>query len=71
MIFHDGLFYVYFLARDCLCATYQILKSLTAGKCAKKKTAKDYWYDFMKSRADRRYLDAQEYVDKMDSFFNK
>lgn len=40
-------------------------------KMAKKKTAKDYWYDFMKSRADRKYLDAKEYVDKMDSFFNK
>ncbi len=38
---------------------------------AKKKTAKDYWYDFMKSRADRKYPDAKEYVDKMDSFFNK
>lgn len=40
-------------------------------KMCKKQTAKDYWYDFLKKRADRRYLDAQEYVEKMDSFFNK
>ena len=40
-------------------------------KHSKKQTAKDYWYDFLKKRADRNYPRAQEYVDKMDSFFNK
>ena len=34
----------------------------------KKQTAKDYWYTFLKSRADRSYPGAQEYVDKMNFF---
>jgi len=40
-------------------------------KQCKKQTAKDYWYNFLKSRADRSYPGAQKYVDDMDSFFNK
>lgn len=44
---------------------------LNRWKHSKKQTAKDYWYDFLKSRADRGYPGAQEYVEKMDSFFNK
>jgi len=40
-------------------------------KQCKKQNAKDYWYNFLKSRADRSYPGAQKYVDDMDSFFNK
>jgi len=35
-------------------------------KMAKKKTAKDYWHDFMSKRAKRGYKGAQAVVDKMD-----
>ena len=37
-------------------------------KQCKKQTAKAYWYDFLKNRADRNYPGAKEYVDKMDFF---
>ncbi|WP_299329735.1 hypothetical protein [uncultured Psychrobacter sp.] len=31
-----------------------------------KQTAKDYWYNFLKARADRGVPGAQQYVDKID-----
>lgn len=32
----------------------------------KKQTAKDYWYQFLKARADRGIDGAQKYVDKIN-----
>ena len=31
-----------------------------------KHSTKDYWFDFLKSRADRGYPGAEEYVNKMN-----
>ena len=38
-------------------------------KHSTKQTAKDYWFDFLKSRADRGYPGAQDYVNKI-YFYN-
>ena len=57
-------------SRDDMCELSNA-EVLNRWKHSKKQTAKDYWYDFLKSRADRGYPGAQEYVEKMDSFFNK
>lgn len=40
-------------------------------KMCKKQTAKDYWYDFLLSRANRGDIEAKDKVAEMDSFFNK
>lgn len=37
-------------------------------KQAKKQTARDYWFNFLKSRADRGNKNAQDYVDKIYFF---
>tara|TARA_R110000751_G_scaffold302647_1_gene416819 strand:+ start:1465 stop:1770 length:306 start_codon:yes stop_codon:yes gene_type:complete len=71
VILHIGFFYVYFLARELLMCDLSNAEVFNRWKMCKKQTAKDYWYDFLKKRADRSYLDAQKYVDDMDSFFNK
>ena len=36
-----------------------------------KKTAKDYWFKFLKERANRRVAGAQEYVNKIERCENK
>ena len=36
-------------------------------KNSKKKTARDYWHEFLKARADRNIAGAQEYVDKIEA----
>ncbi|SLJ84478.1 hypothetical protein [Psychrobacter sp. DAB_AL43B] len=59
-----GLFYVYDLAGIAMCDLSNA-EVFNRWKHSKKKTAKDYWYDFLKSRADRNYPGAEEYVNKM------
>ena len=65
-----GFFIVQNLAGIAMCDLSNA-EAFNRWKHSKKQTAKDYWYDFLKSRADRGYPGAQEYVEKMDSFFNK
>ena len=64
-----GLFYCPRFGRDAMCEPSNA-EVYNRWKHSKKKTAKDYWYDFLKARADRNIAGAQKYVDKMDSIFN-
>lgn len=40
-------------------------------KHSKKQTAKDYWYDFLLSRANRGDIDAKDRIEKIDQRGNK
>ena len=62
---HDGFFYVQNLAGMLTMCDLTNQQAYDYYHEAKKACAKDYWYNFLKSRADRGVEGAQAYVDKI------
>jgi len=60
-----GFFIVYDLARTAMCDLSNA-EVYNRYQQSKKKTARDYWHEFLKARADRNIAGAQEYVDKIE-----
>ena len=62
-----GFFIFQNLATECLMSELSNAEVYNRWKNSNKKTARDYWYEFLKARADRNIAGAQEYVDKIEA----
>lgn len=61
-----GLFYCPKFGRDADMCDLSNAEVFNRWKHSKKQTARDYWFDFLKSRANRGVEGAQDFVDKIE-----
>ena len=66
MIFHIGLSYIYDLAGMLTMCELTNQQAYDYYQEVKESCAKDYWLQFLKDRANRGVVEAQDFVDKIE-----